>query len=51
MSKSGTGDEKCHDAGERRNVAKQNPAIVEQLSAAWTRWEAGVNLSAKEYSR
>jgi hypothetical protein len=39
------------DPGEQRNVAKEKPAIVKELSAAWSRWEADVNLSAKEYSR
>lgn len=39
------------DPGEERNVAKENPAIVTRLSAAWAEWEADVNLSATEYSR
>ena len=39
------------DPGEQRNVAKEKPAIVKKLSAAWSQWESDVNLSAREYSR
>ena len=39
------------DPGEQRNLAKEKPATVKKLSAAWSKWEADVNLSAREYSR
>lgn len=39
------------DPGEARNVAKENPPIVKKLTVGWAQWEAGVNRSAREYSR
>ena len=39
------------DPREEQNVAKEKPAIVEKLSDDWGRWEADMNLSAREYSQ
>ena len=39
------------DPSEQRNLAKVKPVIVKQLIAAWVRWEAEINRSAREYSR
>ena len=40
-----------HDPGEQRDLAHQKPDLVEQLRAAWTRWESDVNESAVQHER
>jgi len=40
-----------NDPGEQRSLANMKPAIVKQLTAAWSLWDADINLSAKEYSQ
>jgi arylsulfatase A len=40
-----------NDLGERQNLAREQPALVEKLKSAWSTWEADVNRSAAEYER
>ncbi|MDP6557831.1 MAG: sulfatase [Pirellulaceae bacterium] len=40
-----------NDLGETINLVAEKTEIVEQLSAAWRRWEADVNKSAEPYER
>lgn len=39
------------DLGEKRNLASDKPALLENLKSAWSTWEADVNHSAAEYER
>ncbi len=37
------------DLRQKRNLARDQPGLVEKLSSAWSDWEADVNRSAAEY--
>ena len=39
------------DPGETTNRAAAEPALVKDLSAAWSAWNAGVNQSAEPYEK
>ena len=40
-----------NDLGERQDLSKEKPKLVERLSAAWAAWEVDVNNSAQQYER